>query len=378
MFKNIANFFRKLDSRIKVTIVGMGMYNWGRQFSFQYNQLYASVLGANAIQLGFLISIQYAVNALFSLPLGWFTENVGVKKVLLLGLACSAISSVFFSVAFNWWFLIPAFILGNVIHMYALADIVFINVSHSHQRNLIMSLSRVLWRLLSIFAPAFAAITITTFGGISVDGIRPLYYIQLLLCFVVLLLFLFKLSPIRVIRQFGISLALPFILLWMVNVKSATPLILGGFGTLSVAAALLFQFPAGLLADRWGRKRAYLLLRPITYLGMLILIFAPRPEYLFLVGLLGTTGVGGGIGGIGGVSFTPFITMNWELVPEEKRGRWLGLEGLINLSVIPASLLGGWLWDQGFLIEVLIFPIILELLLVMPLLATIPDTIHNS
>ena len=95
------------------------------------------------------------------------------------------------------------------------------------------------------------------------------------------------------------------------------------------------------------------------------------------MGLLGTTG-SGTIGGIGGVSFTPFITMNVELLPQEKRSQLLGLEGLINLSVIPAGLLGGWLWAQGFQMEVLVFPIVLELLLVMPLLATIPDTIHSK
>jgi hypothetical protein len=70
--------------------------------------------------------------------------------------------------------------------------------------------------------------------------------------------------------------------------------------------------------------------------------------------------------------------MFWEMVPREKRGRWFGIEGLMNLSTIPASILGGFLWQQGFRTEVMIMPIILELLLIIPMLATIPDTLNTQ
>jgi hypothetical protein len=108
------------------------------------------------------------------------------------------------------------------------------------------------------------------------------------------------------------------------------------------------------------------------------MILAPRPEYLIVVGILGTISLGGGMGGgIGGVSHTPFVTMLWEMVPQEKRGRWFGIEGLMNISTITASILGGLLWQQGYKIQVMLIPIFLELLLVMPVLATIPDTLKR-
>ena len=171
---------------------------------------------------------------------------------------------------------------------------------------------------------------------------------------------------------------MPFVPLWMVNVKGASPYILGVMGTVGVATALLLQVPSGRLSDRVGRKRVYFLLRPVCFLGTFLMILAPRPEYLVVVGVLGAAALGGGMGaGIGSVSMTSFVTMFWEMVPQEKRGRWYGIEGLLGIAMIPASLLGGFLWQQGRMVEVMVIPIILEALIAMPLLATIPDTLKE-
>ena len=78
--------------------------------------------------------------------------------------------------------------------------------------------------------------------------------------------------------------------------------------------------------------------------------------------------------GIAGVSFPAFITMWWEVVPEEKRGRLYGLEGIIGLAAIPASILGGILWQQGFMKEVLFIPVLLEIIIFIPILITTPET----
>jgi hypothetical protein len=47
----------------------------------------------------------------------------------------------------------------------------------------------------------------------------------------------------------------------------------------------------------------------------------------------------------------------------------------MSLAAIPASLLGGYLWQQGFMVEVLLAPVLLEVLVAMPILATVPDTL---
>lgn len=385
----------------------------------QYAQLYATDLGADAVDIGLLNSIAAAVGAILAIPLGWVAERYSARNVLLLGLAFAATSAAISAVAANWLMLIPAFIISaRLVGINPLADIIFITVTQPQYRATVMGLSRLVWNTLNLFAPMAAALIVANCGGINARGIRPLYYIQLVLSLLVLLFMTRKLQhmpgharrtedrlglrgsnliqdflelfegerwlerwvALRVIQGFGASLARPFAALWMVNVKGATPHVLGIMGTASVVSSLALQVPVGRLADRIGRKRAFLLLRPVVYVGTLLLVFAPRPEYLILVGLLGALANGGGgqAGGIGGVSFTPFITMYWEAVPEEKRGRWLGMQGLMGLSTIPASILGGLLWQQGFMAEVMLLPVLLEILLVIPVLITIPDTLDRS
>jgi MFS family permease len=415
LLEDFFDFFKGLDRRVKVAIAGSGMQSWSQSLSSQYNQLYAEGLGAGYVDIGWLNSIGAAVTSIISMPLGWAVERYGVKTVMLLGLACSIMSASVYALAGDWWVLIPAIILSSISMriINPLTDVIFVSRTRSDQSGTVMGLSRVIWGTLNIFAPVTAAMIVANSGGINARGIRPLYFIQILFAAIVFLFLSSRLQPLpaysdedekrlasgvsgmvqdfrelfkgerglkrwivlRVIRQFGTSMATPFAALWLVNSKGADPYILGVMGSGAAIVSTLLQIPAGRLADRIGRKKVFLLLRPLTYMGTFLMILAPRPEHLILVGLFGAVGM---TGGAGGVSFTPFITMHWEMVPDEKRGRWFGVEGLMNLSTIPANILGGVLWQAGFMREVLLLPIALEVLFVIPILMTVPDTLGRN
>jgi len=138
----------------------------------------------------------------------------------------------------------------------------------------------------------------------------------------------------------------------------------------------LLQMPVGKLADKIGRKKAYYVLRPLSYLGTLILIFTPAPNFLIIAGILGAMGL---MQGIGILSNIPLLTMHWELVPAEKRGRWFGFTGIFNtFMTIPAFMLGGLLWEMGMMELVIILPVFIEMLVVIPILSRIPDTLGRS
>jgi MFS family permease len=83
--------------------------------------------------------------------------------------------------------------------------------------------------------------------------------------------------------------------------------------------------------------------------------------------------------GIGILSSIPFMTMYWELVPTEKRGRWFGFTGIFNtLMTIPAFMLGGFLWEMGMMELVILLPVFIEMLVIIPILSRIPDTLGRS
>jgi MFS family permease len=247
-------------------------------------------------------------------------------------------------------------------------------------------------------------VVVTSSGGINAQGIRPLYYLRFVITITVFLFMAVKLKTpstitakrkesseeervgfvqgfrdffrgerwlkrwviLRIVRAFVLRIAGPFGALWLVDVKGATPYILGVMGTIGIVISVFTPIIAGRLADQLGRKKAFYVLRPIGYLSTLLVIVAPRPEYLILSSVVGS---------IGGASFIPFVTMHWELVPQEKRGRWYSIESFINIFSLPAPLLGGYLWQHGFMVEVLLLPIVLEVLLFLPIFITVPDTL---
>lgn len=57
MFETISKYFRELDRRINVLFIFLGIHTWHRNLPAQYNQLYATSLGANPIELEIFIAI---------------------------------------------------------------------------------------------------------------------------------------------------------------------------------------------------------------------------------------------------------------------------------------------------------------------------------
>jgi len=98
------------------------------------------------------------------------------------------------------------------------------------------------------------------------------------------------------------------------------------------------SLPAGMLSDRLGRRRVITLgwfIYALVYLG-----FALASELWQVWLLFACYGIYYGI--VEGVA-RAFVA---DLVPEEKRGTAYGLyHGVVGLTLLPASLLAGWLWQ---------------------------------
>ena len=99
MFNSIRKFFRALDHRIKITLIFIGFHTWHQRLSLQYNQLYATELGATPVALGSINSISSIAGSLITIPSGWFADRYGLKRVLLLGLGLVVLVSGFYSFA---------------------------------------------------------------------------------------------------------------------------------------------------------------------------------------------------------------------------------------------------------------------------------------
>ena len=137
--------------------------------------------------------------------------------------------------------------------------------------------------------------------------------------------------------------------------------------TATVVARLVTGIPLGRLADRIGRKRVIYALAPLWYASNLLLAFSPGPITLVLSSVFQV---------FYSISSGVTSAMMLELVPLEQQGRWSGLLGLFTgLVTIPAPILGGLIWRELGPMYVFLIPVALDLLLRLPVLATVPETL---
>jgi MFS family permease len=133
---------------------------------------------------------------------------------------------------------------------------------------------------------------------------------------------------------------------------------------------MVFGIPLGRLADRVGRKRVVFLITPLWYASNLLLALSHGP-----VALVASSALLGFYTMAAGVT----MAMTLELVPLAQQGRWGGVLSLFSgLVAIPAPIVGGFIWRELGPIYVFIIPIAFDLLVRVPLLASVPETLTGS
>jgi MFS family permease len=131
--------------------------------------------------------------------------------------------------------------------------------------------------------------------------------------------------------------------------------------------SIAFAIPLGRLADRVGRKRILYITIPLFWASILMLVWAPSPIFLVVAGVLqGFYYVGGPIS----------AAMERELVPAEQMGRWLGIARFFRMiSNAALTFLAGIIWDKIGPQYVFLAFVGLDLVLRMPLLLSMPETL---
>jgi MFS family permease len=170
----------------------------------------------------------------------------------------------------------------------------------------------------------------------------------------------------EMMREFTVFMVNPYFFIYAVEVKQADPYILGLMTAGQMLITVLLALPLGKLSDRVGRKRVVYYFRVFRYATDIGLILAPNPQFLILVGVFR------GIRLVSqDVSYTAFI---FELVPLEKRGRWIAISSLLaGISGALATPLGGLLYETFAPEALFIFLTLFDLLIIMPIFSRIPE-----
>lgn len=384
------------------TVVTRQVFNrFFNQLTLQYSNIYIRELGASPVELGAVNSASGIGSTLIALPLGFLQDRYSVRKIYLSGVALLTLVPLLYAVAYRWEFIAPAILISGL-GMRLGSCVVICDLSLPNEdRATGKALCEGIGALPTLFAPTMAAILITWFGGINVEGIRPLYWMQFAAR---IILFIYvaavmteivrpkrkpgKANPVgdfkevfrrgTAVKRWLLFLSLnmftgtmmtTFRYPYAYEVKGASQFIIGGIATAMTLTEAVFATPIGRLADKIGRKKTFYLLTPLFSLANLLFIFAPSPAYLLLAGLL-----------LGFRMITGFAygSMTPELMPPDCMGRWRGLIGLCTgLATIPAPIIGGIIWEHLGPGWVFIIPTLIDVFLRLPLLYTVPETLKK-
>ena len=399
-------FVKRQKRNYRVTVTRAALSSFLAGLTLQYDSIYTLGLGADKVRLGGIGSIGAAIGSLIAAPVGWLVDRYGLKRFYVLGIGLMAGAMLVYAMAPDWRAIIVAMILLSISMRLTgtgcgvLCADSLKNKDRSTGQNLCNTISR----SLALLSPLIGARLITAFGGMNVEGIRPLYYIQFVGYGLIFLFVAAQLSePERmksaeeaadssVIHDFRrlfkhrtalkrwIAVAslsrVPMVIIplflpvFAYEVKGADEYVLAGMAMAGTVTYLLFGIPMGRLADRIGRKKVIYLSTPLWYASTLLLVLSPNAATLILAGAFWSF-----------YFITSIVTssMTMELVPVGQMGRWSGLLGLFaGLVTVPAPLIGGLIWRGLGPAYVFLIPVALDLLVKIPLLTTIPETLHTE
>lgn len=398
--RTFRDFMRRQRSNFHVLVVRGTCSSFSKGLTQNYTSIYIVELGADPIQLGGLSGVGSLVNTFISAPIGWLADRYSLKTAFLLGLILEALMPLFFALSWSWEMLVIPVVLSSMTMVTTLMieKVLTADSLRDKDRATGFGIFMTLSQIPVMISPVIAGLIVTWLGGISAEAIRPLFYISFVVSSLSSAWAYFKLkdvgpSPglgqegffsgfrsvlagrwwlkrwlmVELLGSFIFGSTMPFIMVYAAEVKGADAITLGVMGSALSLVSTIFSIPFGRLADRIGRKKTILLLRPALYLSYLLLVWAPRPEFLILAFALR---------GLLWSSFNVWVSMQMELVPRGERGRWGGTINTFRSIVrIPAPIIGGLLWTYVSPSVPFLLLILIDSLIRMPILSTMPETL---
>jgi MFS family permease len=401
LIRGLGEFIRRQNHNYRMMLIRSGGATFLFNLTSNYTNIYTKALGASSVTLGALSSLSSVINMFISLPTGWLTDIYGLKRIMGMGMASQILMVGLYAMARDWRWIMVAMAISpfNMALLMRSQNILISNSLESHDRATGFGLRSLLSQILGLLSPIPAALLVERFGGLTVEGIRPLYYIRFL---GLALLYYYIYSRIdhvpphprsfegglmedfRVVMRGGVGLrswifveclgALvwgtiePFTFVYAAEVKGADPITLGFMTTTSIILSIILAVPINRLADTRGRKFSFLITRPALWVWFTILVLAPHQNWLILAWFF--RGIG--------FSSSAYQTLSMELVHEDHRGRWLGITNTFSSLVrIPAPIIGGLIYSNINPSLVFISSLIIDMVFRSPLIALgIPETLR--
>jgi MFS family permease len=401
------SFVKRQEKPFKVNMLRASFQQLFISLTQQYQPIFIVGLEADPFQLGLVNGIGGVACAVISLPTSWLADRYGIRRMFLLGIPLAAVGSLIFFLSHDWLMIIPALFITllSLQILMTVCPMVCGRYLKMKERATGMQLCDTISAIPTVISPVIAAFIITEFGGLTPEGIRPLYGLQIIgFLFMFLLVFWHYRDTIgrkdstkfraergfkenmreilvkgknvkkwivyRALSNVSWFLSLVYLPLFVVEVKGADQFVLGGMATISMIVPLLLSIPMGRLADTIGRKKVIYTVTPFYIISILLLIYAPNTNILlissFLQGFL-----------MLGLVTQGAITQ--ELVPPRLIGTWWGILSLLSgIMRVLGPIIGGFIWSFLGPVYVFLFILFLESSKLCLLWLYIPETLKPT
>jgi MFS family permease len=177
---SLLGFVRRQKHNYQVGVARSSANSFLMGLTNQYSAIYTVGLGADSVQLGSLSSAGSAISTLISTPVGWLVDRRGVKLFALVAIVLSAGGVLLYAVAHDWRVLIAAAILTSISGRLSGtgSSVICADSVQNRDRVTAQNLCGTLSSIASMVSPLIAAYLVTAFGGMNLEGIRPLYYLR--------------------------------------------------------------------------------------------------------------------------------------------------------------------------------------------------------
>jgi MFS family permease len=334
-------------------------------------------LGASIIIVGILVSLSEGIESFSGLLGGYLSDRLGRKKIIIVSGYLIIISSLLFFLS-NYWIqlILPIVILAIASKCSAISRrVLVVDSLPSHKRARGFSTYFFLTSLPSLFLAPVGGWLVQTYG--MINGVKLAFAITAMLCFFVFTLsFPFlretlkrksvtrKIGKIKTtfkflktipkslkaliiantLQYFGAAVPTTFIVFYVLDIIHIIPLEFGLLLSIEALISLFVILPAGKIADKIGRKPVISVGYFLSFLAMILIIFAKNFWHLVIVFIIGA------IATITTPSFHVYVA---DLTPIKNRAKMMGLTDFLgDLSAVPGPVIGGILY---FIFPKLIF-----------------------
>ena len=354
--------YLSLERNVSIASAAVFLLGFGEELWKRFIPKYLEALGASIPVIGIFGTVETFLDAIYQYPGGWIADHLGRRRAFLIFITLAAFGYLIFLLSPSWPLLFIALAFTMAWQSMA-SPAIFALIGDSlppERRAMGFTLQSILKRVPIVVAPVIGGALIASWGIFK--GVQAGLVVALGLAAVTLLLVTkinVTIEPPKVTNMRGVwrsfHCALKRLLisdiiirtcegmtgvltiLYVTNVKGVS---LAWYGTLiaiQMITSILVYLPAGKVADRIGRKPFVIATFVSFALFPLAVMLASSFAFLVLAFIVG------GLREIGEPSRKAMIL---DFAQENVRARSVGLYYLVrSLSITPAALIGGLLWN---------------------------------